>query len=31
MLLAMPGGLLAMAWNIMVAKKLLHLSKKSSI
>ncbi|MDF2531595.1 MAG: conserved rane protein of unknown function [Clostridia bacterium] len=31
MILAMPGGLLAMAWNIMVAKKLLHLSKKSSI
>jgi hypothetical protein len=28
MIFAMPGGILALAWNIMVAKKLLHLGRK---
>ncbi|MDF2593435.1 MAG: hypothetical protein K0S75_2901, partial [Clostridia bacterium] len=28
MMLAMPGGLLALGWNIGVAQKLLQLSKK---
>lgn len=31
MILAMPGGLLAMGWNIMVARKLLQLSKKFNV
>ena len=31
MILAMPGGLLAMGWNIMIARKLLQLGKKSNV
>lgn len=30
MILAMPGGLLAFAWNIMIARKLLKLGQKES-
>jgi hypothetical protein len=31
MILAMPGGILALAWNVMVAKKLLLLGRKNNL
>jgi hypothetical protein len=31
MMLAMPGGLLALGWNILIARKLLQLGKKNTI
>lgn len=31
MILAMPGGLLALGWNVMIARKLLQLGKKNTI